>query len=245
MGEGRVALVTGGSRGIGAAICEHLARCGHRVAFTYRTEKDAAEAVARRIRSAGGSAACFACEGTSSESVRAALAAIRADVGDVEVLVNNIGKIHDAIAASMEGEFEDVVRTNLRSTFLFTRGVVGPMMRRRWGRIVNITSMVGRNPGGVGQSNYIASKAAIHAFTRSTALELAARGITVNAVAPGLIRTDLSRAVLQSRPGVERALPARRLGEKQEVADLVEFLVGDKAAYITGEVVGVTGGACL
>lgn len=243
MTEGRVALVTGGSRGIGAAIVEHLAGCGYRTALTYRVEKEKAEAVVDGIRENGGVAAAFAAEATDSGSVRAALAAIQAEFGAVDVLVNNVGKVADGLAPSLREEFKDVVVTNLRSTFLFTRGVMRGMMRQRSGRIINITSMVGRNPG-VGACNYVAAKAAIHSFTRSVALEVASRGITVNAVAPGLIMTDLSKRFLQ-KSGVERAIPVGRLGEPREVASLVAYLASDDAAYITGEVIGMTGGACL
>lgn len=239
-----VALVTGGSRGLGACIARRLAAGGFRVALTYLSARDRADRVVAGIRELGGVASAYHADGRDTASVEAAVRAVLEDFGRIDVLVNNAGKTADGIAVALREEFDDVVQTNLRSVFTFSRAVIRHMMRARSGRIINMSSMVGRNPG-VGNCNYVAAKAAIDGFTRSLAAEVAGRGVTVNAVAPGLVMTDLSRDFLVRNPAVVGGIPAGRLGEPEEVAALVEYLAGDDAAYITGEVIGMTGGACL
>ena len=242
----RVALVTGGSRGIGRAIALSLGTAGTKVAVNYLAREDAAQEVVEAIKSQGGEALAFQGDVTSTEDVEALIKGVENAWGAIDVLVNNAGTIKDSLLIRMSVEdFDNVVALNLRGTFLCTRLVLRDMLRTRWGRVVNIGSVVGI-AGNVGQSNYAASKAAVIGFTKSVAKEVASRNITVNCVAPGYVTTDIVEDLPQELKGkILERIHMRRFGSVQEVADLVSFLVRDEAAYITGQVIAVDGGLSL
>jgi 3-oxoacyl-[acyl-carrier protein] reductase len=236
--DGRVALVTGGSRGIGAAICRELARAGAKVAVNYRSGKDLAEEVAAEI---GG----FAVAGDVADAAGAQelIEQAEEELGDVDVLVNNAGITRDTLIARMSDEdWELVINTNLRGAFNTARAVSRKMLRRRSGAIVNLTSVVGLH-GNPGQVNYAASKAGIVGLTKALARELGSRGVRVNAVAPGYIDTALTQVLPEPARGAILAnTPLGRLGEPEDVAAAVRFLCSDEASFVTGEVLLVDGG---
>ena len=242
----RVALVTGGSRGIGRAIALSLGSTGTKVAVNYLAREDAAQEVVEAITRQGGEAMAFQGDVTRTEDVEALIKGVENAWGAIDVLVNNAGTIKDSLLIRMSVEdFDNVVALNLRGTFLCTRLVLRDMLRNRWGRVVNIGSVVGI-AGNVGQSNYAASKAAVIGFTKSVAKEVASRNITVNCVAPGYVTTDIVEDLPQELKGkILERIHMRRFGSVQEVADLVSFLVRDEAAYITGQVIAVDGGLSL
>jgi 3-oxoacyl-[acyl-carrier protein] reductase len=240
--KGRIALVTGASQGIGRACALELARAGATVALAARNQAKLAEAVAE-IEAAGGQAAAFALDVSSEDSIKAGARAVLEQFGKVEILVNNAGITRDGLMMAMKrADWDDVLATNLTGAFLLTQALLRPMLKNRWGRIINISSVVGRT-GQAGQVNYAASKAALIGFTRSLARELASRGITVNAVAPGYIETPMT-AVLdeKQRAAMMAAIPLGRAGTDAEIAQPVVFLASDAAAYITGHVLDVNGG---
>ncbi|MGD0914311.1 MAG: 3-oxoacyl-[acyl-carrier-protein] reductase [Terracidiphilus sp.] len=240
--DGRIALVTGASQGIGRACALELARAGAVVALAARNEAKLSEAAAE-IESAGGKAATFALDIASEESIKTAAKAVIERFGKVEILVNCAGITRDTLMLRMKrADWDAVLDTNLTGAFLLTQAVLSPMLRNRWGRIVNISSVVGRT-GQAGQVNYAASKAGMIGFTRSLAREVASRGITVNAVAPGYIETPMT-AVLgeELRKSMIASIPLGRPGTDLEVAQSVVFLASDGAAYITGHVLDVNGG---
>jgi 3-oxoacyl-[acyl-carrier protein] reductase len=235
----RVALVTGASRGIGAAIADALAAAGHRVAGT-ATSEAGAEAIAARLGDAG---AGFVLDVADDEAVERALAAIEERFGAPLVLVNNAGITRDNLLLRMKPEeWSDVLDTNVGGLYRLCRRVLRPMMKARFGRIVNLSSVVARM-GNAGQANYAASKAAIEGFTRALAQEVGSRGITVNAIAPGFIETEMTASIDDAQREALRArVPLGRLGRAEEVAALAVFLASEQAGYVTGETVHVNGG---
>lgn len=246
MTDQRVGLVTGGSRGIGRAIAARLAADGLAVAVNYSSSKDAAEEVVGEIVAAGGRAIVVGADVSDEGAVEEMFATVEERLGPVAVLVNNAGITRDGLAARMATEdFTRVLEVNLTSTFLCSRRSMRNMMRARWGRIINITSVagIGGNPG---QANYSASKAGVIGLTRSLAQELGSRSITVNAVAPGFIETDMTTDIGESR-GAEIAarVAVGRMGLPEEIAAAVAFLASDDASYVNGHVLVVDGGLAL
>ena len=239
---GQVALVTGASRGIGRAIALHLSRCGATVAGVARTV-EGLEGTLTAIREAGGQAEGFAADVGDAASVAKVIEEIEAKFPKIQVLVNNAGVTKDGLFLRMEDDaWRQVIDVNLTGTFLFCRALGAIMMRQRYGRIVNITSVSGLM-GNPGQANYSASKAGVIGFTKTIARELASRGITVNAVAPGFITTDMTNVLPDKiKTEVKERVPVRRLGEPEDIADLVAYLASPSAGYITGQVIAVDGG---
>jgi 3-oxoacyl-[acyl-carrier protein] reductase len=234
------ALVTGASRGIGAAVAETLARAGHPVILNYRSNEGAARDVKARIEAAGGQVELAPFDVSDAESTRRAIEVLLTDPRPIGILVNNAGITRDgAFPALSQEDWDVVLRTSVGGFYNVTKALVMPMVSRRWGRIINMTSISGI-AGNRGQVNYSAAKAGIIGATKALAQELAKRNITVNAVAPGLIETDMTRDLPVDQ--AVQSIPMKRLGQPQEVADLVAFLAGDKAAYITGQVIGINGG---
>jgi 3-oxoacyl-[acyl-carrier protein] reductase len=234
------ALVTGASRGIGAAVAEALAAAGHPLILNYQRNGEAARAVQARIEAAGGSATLAPFDVADAEATSRAIAALLEDPRPIGVLVNNAGVTRDAPFPALDrAAWETVTRTAIDGFYNVTRPLVMPMVRARWGRIVNMSSVSGVM-GNRGQVNYSAAKAAIIGATRSLAQELAKRNVTVNAVAPGLIETDMIKDAPVDE--IVKQIPMRRLGKADEVAALVAFLASDAAAYITGQVIGINGG---
>jgi 3-oxoacyl-[acyl-carrier protein] reductase len=240
--DGRIALVTGASQGIGRACALELAKAGATVALAARSEDKLATAV-QEIESAGGKAAAFALDIASEESIKTAAKAIVERFGKVEILVNNAGITRDGLMMSMKrADWDDVLNTNLTGSFLLTQALLRPMLKNRWGRIINISSVVGRT-GQAGQANYAASKAGLIGLTRAMAREVASRGITVNAVAPGYIETAMTSVLTDDqRTKMLAEIPLGRAGTDVEIAQCVTFLASDAAAYITGHVLDVNGG---
>jgi len=234
------ALVTGGSGGIGAAICRRLAADGHHVIVHANRSLDKAEAVVTAIRAAGGSAEAVAFDVTDRAATAAALETLLA-AGTIQILVNNAGIHADAVFPGMSGEqWDSVIAVSLNGFYNVTQPLTMPMIRTRWGRIVNISSVAGLT-GNRGQVNYSAAKGALHAASKSLALELASRGITVNAVAPGIIATDMIEGAFDADT-IKQLVQMKRAGRPEEVGDLVAFLASDSAAYISGQVISINGG---
>jgi 3-oxoacyl-[acyl-carrier protein] reductase len=235
--SGQIALVTGASRGIGRAIAVKLAACGATVAGVART-LEGLQPTLQAIRDAGGTADGYAANVADSTDVQRVVDEIEAKSQRIHVLVNNAGVTRDGLMLRME----DVIDTNLKGTFLFSRAVGACMMRGRYGRIINISSVSGLM-GNPGQANYSASKAGVIGFSKTIARELASRGITVNVVAPGFITTDMTNVLSEKiKTEVKERIPVRRLGTPEDIADLVCYLASPSASYVTGQVIAVDGG---
>lgn len=241
--EGQVAIVTGGSRGIGRAIAESFAEAGARIAIVARNGE---RAIATAGELPGEGHGGYACDVADSGQVNETLSAVEVDIGPVTILVNNAGITRDNILMRMKDEeFDEVIAANLKGAFNFTRAVTRGMMKRRAGSILNITSVVGLI-GNAGQANYAASKAGMVGMTKSVAKELASRGVRCNAIAPGFIRTDMTDALTEDQ--VEMLLgqiPLARLGDPADIAGAARFLVGPGGRYITGQVLAVDGGMVM
>ena len=236
----RTALVTGGSRGIGAAICKTLAASGHDIVLNYRSNEAAAKEVAEEIEKLGRSVRLLPFDVVDRERVHAQLATLSEEGVHIDVLVNNAGIAADESFPSMNwNQWESVTRTTLDGFFNVTQPLVMPMARKRWGRIINISSVSGV-AGNRGQVNYSAAKAGLIGATKALSIELAKRKVTVNAVAPGLIETDMIEGAPLDM--IMKHIPMRRMGSVDEVASLVDWLAGDKAGYITGQVITMAGG---
>jgi len=237
----RIAFITGASRGIGRACATSLAKAGHHVIVAARN-LDNLEETAAEIRGAGGQADAVKLDMTSADSIKTAFAKAK-DIGRVDILVNNAGITRDGLALRMKADdWNAVIQTNLTGAFLAIQQVLPSMMKERWGRIVNISSVVGKS-GNAGQANYVASKAGLIGLTKALAQEMGSRGVTVNAVAPGFIDTDMT-AVLseETKQKLLATIPLKRFGIAQDVAAAVRFLCSDEAGYITGHVLDVNGG---
>ncbi len=243
---GRVALVTGAGRGIGHAIALALAGAGARVVVNYRNNTAAAEATLAAITEAGGSGQVVQADVSQTADVERLFKTTLDAYSRLDILVNNAGITRDNLLLRMkEEDFDTVIETNLRSVYLCTKAALRPMTKQRSGRIINITSVVGL-AGNAGQANYAAAKAGMIGFTKSTAREMASRNITVNAVAPGFIETELTNVLGdEARKAILEAIPLGRLGQPQDVAGLVCFLASDAAAYITGQTFTVDGGMVM
>lgn len=241
--EGKVAIVTGGSRGIGLAIARALADGGASVAIVARNEERAAEAATGLP---GGGHASYPCDVADPDQVKDTVSAIEEGQGPIDILVNNAGITRDNILLRMKDEeFDEVIAANLKGSFNFTRAVTRGMMKRRAGVILNITSVVGLI-GNAGQANYAASKAGLVGLTKSVAKELASRGVRCNAIAPGFISTDMTDALTEAQAeSLKEQIPLGGLGEPDDVAEAARFLVGPGARYITGQVLAVDGGMVM
>jgi 3-oxoacyl-[acyl-carrier protein] reductase len=242
----KIALVTGSSRGIGRAIAKAFAAEGAQVVLVYHGNKAAAEAVVEEIRQAGGTAFANQADVAENAAVNALVERVQLEIGPIDILVNNAGVIEDDLFVRLDIErWNKVIQTNLGGVYNFCQAVAYSMMKRRTGRIINISSVAAThvNPG---QTNYAASKGAINSFTRALAVELASRGVTVNAIAPGFIETDMSAAV-RNKAGdkLKKYIPMRRIGTPEDVAKAAVFLASDESNYITGQVLTVDGGISL
>lgn len=243
---GKTALVTGGSRGIGRAVCLELARRGADVALCYAGNAQSAQETADACARLGVRTLALQCDVSDAQAVKAMIRTVLAQFGRIDVLVNNAGVTRDGFLLMMkEADYDAVLDTNLKGTFLCLRAVVHTMMKQRYGRIVNLSSVTGLR-GNAGQANYAASKAGVIGLTKAAARELAGKGVTVNAVAPGFIETDMTAALGEAaRSAVLPSIPVGRLGTAQEVARAVAFLASEEAAYITGQVLAVDGGMAM
>jgi len=241
--RGRVALVTGGSRGIGAAVCAELGAAGAEVVVNYASSADAAEAVCAGIREAGGTATAVAGDISTPEGAAALVSQVESEVGPIAILVCNAGITRDNLIMKLsDDDWRAVVDTNLGGAFFTCRAVARPMLKRRAGAIVTMSSVVGVH-GNAGQTNYAASKAGLIGLTKALAKELGGRGIRVNAIAPGYIATELTDALPEAaREAILGQTPLGRLGDPADVARAVRFLVSDAAAFVTGDVLAVDGG---
>jgi 3-oxoacyl-[acyl-carrier protein] reductase len=238
----RIAFISGASRGIGKACATALSAAGVKVVLAAR-QLDKLEAVAAEIRLAGGEAFVVTIDLSSQDSIKAAFAKAAKDFGRIDILVNNAGITRDGLALRMKrGDWDAVLETNLSGSFFCIQQVISPMIREHWGRIVNITSVVAE-AGNAGQANYCAAKAGLIGLTKSLAHELGSRNVTVNAVAPGFIETDMTGSLPdEHKTKIIESIPLKRMGKPEDVAAAVKFLASEEAAYITGHVLDVNGG---
>ena len=244
--KGKVAIVTGGSRGIGRAVCVKLAALGADIAFSYAGNEAAAQETKAALEGLGVKVLAMRADVSSGEAVDVFFAKVLEDFGKIDILVNNAGVTKDGLAMRMkEADFDRVVDTNLKGAFLCCKAAARPMMKQRSGRMINLASVVALR-GNAGQANYCASKAGVIGLTKSLAKELGGRGINVNAIAPGLIETDMT-AVLpaENKAAMLATIPLARAGRPEDVAEAAAFLAGDGAAYITGQVLRVDGGMAM
>jgi 3-oxoacyl-[acyl-carrier protein] reductase len=241
--SGKGAVITGGARGIGRAIALRFAEQGADVVFSYRGNSEAAQQTVADIEALGRKALAVQADVVQPESAKVLIEAGLAELGRIDILVNNAGITRDNLLMRLsEEDFDSVLRTNLKGTFLLTKAVSRPMMKQRTGRIVNLSSVVGQM-GNAGQSNYSAAKAGIIGFTKSMARELASRGVTVNAIAPGFIMTAMTAALPENvRQGFLDQIPMGKFGTPEDVAELAVYLASDGASYVTGQVIGINGG---
>lgn len=241
--DGKSAIVTGASRGIGKDIALYLAKEGAKVAVNYSGSKEKAEEVVKEIKSFGGEAFAIQANVDQSEDVQNLISTTLENFGSIDILINNAGITRDNLLMRMkEQEWDDVLNTNLKGVFLSTKAVTRQMMKQRKGRIINITSIVGVS-GNPGQANYVAAKAGVIGLTKTTALELASRNITVNAVAPGFITTDMTEALPEEvKAQMLSQIPLAKFGNTEDIAKAVAFLASDDANYITGQTLHVNGG---
>lgn len=245
-GRARTVLVTGSSRGLGRAVATELGARGHRVAVHYLRSEAPASEVAEEIRSAGGQAATFAADVADPEACAGLAKAVAEELGPVEILVNNAGITRDTLALRMKSsDWQDVIDTNLSSAFHLSKAVLRTMLRAGFGRIVNVSSVVGL-VGNVGQANYVAAKAGLVGLTKALAQEYASKGITVNAVAPGFIESDMTGALPEELRSTYLArIPAGRFGTAAEVAKVVAFLASEESSYVNGQTLPVDGGMVM
>ncbi len=243
---GRTALVTGGSRGIGKAIVVALAEAGAKVAFVYQSSSKPADELVAELKAKNLEAVAYQADVKNFAAAEEVVGKVVESWEKIDILVNNAGIIRDNLLATMsEEQWGEVIQTNLNSVFNYCHAVIRPMMSARYGRIINMSS-VASEFGNQGQANYAASKGGIEGFTRCFATEVARRGITVNAVAPGFIETDMTTAVRNAAEDeIKKSIPVRRLGKPEDIANAVEFLASDAASYITGQVLRVDGGLTL
>ena len=241
--ESKVALVTGGSRGIGRAGSIKLAESGFKIVVNFRTNEEAANEVVKVVENMGGHAIAIQADVSESQEVDSMFKQVLDSWGRVDVLVNNAGIDHDSLLLRMtEDVWDEVINTNLKGAFHCTKSALKSMVRNRWGRIINIVSVVGIE-GNIGQSNYAASKGALIAFSRSIAKEVASRNITVNSVAPGYISTEIAGELSpEFREVILSRIPQKRFGSSEDIANVINFLASDDASYITGETIRVDGG---
>ncbi|MBM7603355.1 3-oxoacyl-[acyl-carrier protein] reductase [Metabacillus crassostreae] len=241
--KNKVALVTGASRGIGRAIALDLALNGASIAVNYAGNEVKANEVVDEIKANGGQAIAIKADVSNQDDVQQMIKAVIGEFGSLDILVNNAGITRDNLLMRMkDDEWDDVINTNLKGVFLCTKGVTRQMMKQRNGRIINITSIVGVS-GNPGQANYVAAKAGVIGLTKTTAKELASRNITVNAVAPGFISTDMTDELSEEvKSEMLKQIPLAQLGEPSDIANLVTFLASDKSKYITGQTMHVNGG---
>ena len=243
---GKTAVVTGGSRGLGRAVCLELAAGGAKVVLCYAGNEAAANETVAACEALGAKAVALHCDVADSAQVKALMDGALKTFGRIDILVNNAGITRDGLLMMMkESDFDDVISTNLKGTFLCMKAVARQMMKQRYGRIVNLSSVVGLR-GNAGQVNYAASKAGVIGMTKSLAKELASRGVTVNAVAPGFMETDMTAAMPEAaKTATLAAIPMGRMGAAEDVAKTVAFLASEEAGYITGQVIAVDGGMSM
>ncbi|MCR4430140.1 MAG: 3-oxoacyl-[acyl-carrier-protein] reductase [Tepidanaerobacteraceae bacterium] len=243
--DGKVCVVTGGSRGIGRSICLEMAKAGAAVVVNYCSNENAAMDVASEIERFGHPSLAYKADIADFAQAQRMMEDVHKKFGRIDILVNNAGIARDMLLLIMsEKDWGDVIATNLTGIYNTTKNVARYMIKQRWGRIINISSVVGIY-GNAGQANYAAAKAGIIGFTKALAKELGSRGITVNAIAPGFIKTDMTSPIIEKNAAIEEKIPLRRLGTPEDVAYMAVFLASARADYITGQIIGIDGGFTL